>query len=100
VQFEYPPRARIEWVIAGARVVLAVGGLFAIWIDPTTPVKPGTLGFALLTIYAIYSVGLLALVRGPVEFGWGWGLTGHVYDHVAFSIVIFLTAGPTSPFFF
>lgn len=99
MQFEYPPRARIEWVIAGARVVLAVGGLFAIWIDPTTPVKPGTLGYALLTIYAIYSVGILALVKSPVEFGWGWGFAGHAFDLVAFSVFMFLTAGATSPFF-
>jgi signal transduction histidine kinase len=99
VQFEYPPRARIEWVIAGARVVLAVGALFAIWIDPSTSVKPGTLGFALLAIYAVYTVGILALVKGPVEFGRGWGLTGHVFDLIAFSVFIFLTSGETSPFF-
>jgi signal transduction histidine kinase len=99
VQFEYPPRARIEWVIAGARVVLAVGSLFAIWIDPSTPVKPGTLGFTLLALYAVHSLGILALVQRPVEFGWGWGLLGHVVDLVAFSVFIFLTTGATSPFF-
>jgi len=99
VQFEYPPRARIEWVIAGARVVLAVGGLFAIWIDPTTPVKPDTLGFALVAIYTVYSLGILALVQNPVEFGWGWGVAAHAFDLIAFSVFIFFTSGATSPFF-
>jgi signal transduction histidine kinase len=99
VQFEYPPRARIEWVIAGARVVLAVGGLFAIWIDPTTSVKPGTLSFALLIVYTVHSLGILALVQSPVKFGWGWGLTAHAFDLVAFSVFIFLAPGASSPFF-
>ena len=59
---DYPPRARIEWVIAGARVVLAVGALFAIRLDPATPSEYETLTYSLLVAYLIHSAATLALV--------------------------------------
>ena len=96
---DYPPRARIEWVIAGARVVLAVGGLFAIWLDPSTPPKYESLIYALLTIYLVHSLATLALVWKPVEFARMWGLAGHLFDLAFFSVIMALTEGASSPFF-
>ena len=96
---DYPPRARIEWVIAGARVVLAVGSLFAIWLDPSTPSQYETAAYTLLVIYLAHSVATLALVWKPVEFARAWGLAGHIFDLAAFSAIMFMTEGASSPFF-
>jgi signal transduction histidine kinase len=96
---DYPPRARVEWVIAGARVVLAVGGLFAIWLDPSTHSRHESLIYALLVMYLLHSAATLALVWKPLEFARGWGLFGHVFDLAVFSVVMFLTQGTSSPFY-
>lgn len=96
---DYPPRARIEWVIAGARVVLAVGSLLAIWLDPTTPPANEPLTYTLLGIYLLYSVAALALVWKPVEFSRVSGLAGHLFDLTAFVVFMALTEGASSPFF-
>jgi signal transduction histidine kinase len=94
--FDYPPRARIEWVIAGARVVLAFGGLLAAWIDPSA-YEPLT--YWLLSIYVVYSLAVFALARNPVDFARGWGLAGHIVDLLAFSVFMVFTDSVTSPFF-
>jgi signal transduction histidine kinase len=99
LQFEYPPRARIEWVIAGARVVLAFGALLAAWLDPTMPAALDLLTYWLLSIYVVYSLAVFALVRNPVNFARGWGMAGHIFDLAAFAVFVFLTDGSTSPFF-
>ena len=96
---DYPPRARIEWVIAGARVVLAVGALFAVWVDPGPPSPYQALTYALLAMYLIHSVATLALVWKPVEFARGWGLAGHVFDLAAFTVIMAVTEGASSPFY-
>ena len=96
---DYPPRARIEWVIAGARVVLAVGALFAIWLDPATPSEYETLTYALLVAYLVHSAATLALVWKPIGFSRGWALGGHVFDLGIFSIILILTEGTSSPFY-
>ena len=33
-EFSFAPRVRVEWLIAGTRVVLALGGLLAAIVDP------------------------------------------------------------------
>ena len=38
-QLESPPRVRVEWLIAGVRVVLALGTLIALAIDPVPSVR-------------------------------------------------------------
>ena len=96
---DYPPRARIEWVIAGARVVLAVGGLFAIWVHPSPGSPNQALSYALLAMYLFHSLATLALVWKPIEFARAWGLAGHVFDLTVFSAVMFLTDGIASPFY-
>jgi signal transduction histidine kinase len=95
---DYPPRARIEWVTAGARVVLAVGGLFAMWLDPSATTHR-TLTDTLLGLYVGYSLAMLALVWKPIEFARTSGLAAHIVDLVVFSVITSLTQGASSPFF-
>ena len=97
ITLEYPPRVRVEWFLAAARIGLAAGALVAISAD-----GPG-LGFwqvhNLLISYLIYSVGILALVWTPVSFGRSWGIGLHLFDLAAFAALTVLTGGAASPFF-
>ena len=92
-QLKSPPRVRVEWLIAGARVVLAFGTALAIAINP------GGLGRAtayFLGWYSIYSLTLLALVWTPVRFARGWDIIVHVVDMAAFAAWFFLVGGVTN----
>jgi signal transduction histidine kinase len=92
-QLKSPPRVRVEWLIAGARVVLAFGTALAIAINP------GGLGRAaayFLGWYSIYSLTLLALVWTPVRFARGWDIIVHVVDMAAFAAWFFLVDGVTN----
>ena len=72
--------------------VLAVGGLFAIWLDPSTPSKSESATYTLLTMYMIHSLATLLLVWRPKEFTPGWGLAGHAFDLAVFAIIIYALA--------
>lgn len=98
VQFESPPRVRVEWLIAGTRVVLAGGALLAIAVDPLEPARHAFVLY-LLAWYLAYSLGMLALVWAPVRFARGWGLAVHLFDFGAFSLLMMVTQAATSPFF-
>jgi signal transduction histidine kinase len=95
---EYPPRVRVEWLIAISRVLLAAGALLAVAIRPAD--SPGGLTQAYaLGWYLIYSLLVLALVWTPVRFAAGWGLALHGFDLAAFSLFTFYTDAVSSPFF-
>jgi signal transduction histidine kinase len=81
-QLESPPRVRVEWLIAGARVLLAAGTLAAIAL---TPLSPSRVLLYLLGWYLAYSLALLALVWTPVRFARGWDIVVHMVDVLACS---------------
>jgi signal transduction histidine kinase len=95
---EYPPRVRLEWLIATSRIVLAGGALLAVAFSPSDPLSNWSLAYA-LGWYLVYSLLMLALVWTPVRFAQGWGLAQHAFDLAAFSLFNFFTDAPTSPFF-
>src|SRR4051794_2436295 len=95
---EYPPRVRIEWLIAISRVVLAAGALLAIAISPVDPRGGWTQAYA-LGWYLVYSLLVLAMVWTPVRFAHGWDIAQHAFDLAAFSLFSFYTDAVTSPFF-
>ncbi len=95
---EYPPRVRIEWLIASSRVVLAGGALLAVAIGPFGSGDDWRLAYT-TSWYLVYSLGVLALVWTPVRFARGWGLSLHLFDLFAFSLFTFFTEASTSPFF-
>jgi signal transduction histidine kinase len=95
---EYPPRVRIEWLIASSRVVLAGGGLLAVAISPFGPGDDWRLAYTIVW-YLVYSLCVLALVWTPVRFAPAWGLAVHLFDLAAFSLFTLFTGASTSPFF-
>jgi signal transduction histidine kinase len=95
---EYPPRVRIEWLIASSRVVLAVGALLAAAVSPFAPGDDWRLAYT-AGVYFVYSLCMLALVWTPVRFAPAWGLLNQVSDLSAFSLFTFFTDASASPFF-
>ncbi len=96
---QYFPQNRAEFLIAAARLVLASFSLFAICMDPSEPERYAGIAYGLLSGYAIYSLMLVVLVRGMRSPSRHLGLLTHILDLQIFSVFIFLTEGPTSPFF-
>src|SRR6266540_2442009 len=99
LQKSYTPQSRAERVIAGSRVVLAVSTLLTVWLDPSEPSKYAESAFTLTTLYSVYSVVLFVIgwVAAPIPLDWAFGT--HVVDLAMFSVFMFLTEGPASPFF-
>lgn len=95
---EYPPRVRVEWLIASSRSVLAGGALLAVAISPFAPGDDWRLAFT-IGWYFVYSLCVLALVWTPVRFAPAWGLSNHVFDLSIFSLFTFFTSASASPFF-
>ena len=94
----YAPTSRSERLIAAVRVVLAASSLFAVWLDPSEPARHAEVAYALLAAYLAYALGiaLLAwLLDTPLE---RWRLTTHLFDLAFFSLFVYFTSGPGSPF--
>ncbi len=90
---------RTERLIAIGRVVLASFSLLAIWLDPSAPSKYAALAYLTLAAYVLYSLIIVMLVwasRGPLI---RLRLATHITDLLFFSIFMYFTEGPTSPFF-
>src|SRR5437867_9321931 len=91
-------RVHAERPIAATRVLLAISSLFAIWLDPAEPQRYVTATYSLLIVYVAYSVAVL-------PFAWRrhtarhFGLITHLIDIAVFSLLQFVTLGPSSPFF-
>jgi signal transduction histidine kinase len=98
VHTDYPPRVRVEWVIAGARVLLAAGALVGVTVGAPDTV-PYPLVAALLGGYLAYTLTVLGLVWTPVRFGRGWDVAVHTFDFGVFSALMVFTQGAASPFF-
>jgi signal transduction histidine kinase len=92
---EHPPRVRVEWIVAAARVMLATGALVAIGVGA----QHGWLAAYLAAWYLAYSLAILVLVWSPVRFARSWDIGLHVLDLLAFSVLIVATSGASSPFF-
>lgn len=90
---------RSERLIAGGRVILASFSLLAIWLDPSEPAKYAALTYSLLIAYVLYALvsawGMMATPDSLVRLR----LITHIFDLSVFSTLIYLTEGPTSPFF-
>jgi signal transduction histidine kinase len=92
------PRLRPERLIAAGRVVLAVFSLFAVWLDPTEPANYARVAYGLLAAYVVYAAAVVALLWRAEAVSTLWPVVTHVADLVFFSLFIFFTSGPASPF--
>src|SRR5437899_113592 len=90
--------APAERVVAQGRLVLCALSVWAIHLDPTEPARYATTAYGLLIAYFAFSAALVALtilrILGPAT-----RLVIHFVDIAVVSILLFLTDGPTSPFF-
>jgi signal transduction histidine kinase len=87
-----------ERTIATARVLLAISGLFAIWIEPAEPARYVEVTYTLHFIYVLYSIALAAVVWERPNPDW-LPIATHAADIAVFSVFQYLTQAPSSPFF-
>lgn len=95
---QYSPQSRAERLIAAGRVVLSVASLFAVWFDPTEPTKSASIAYSLLVFYVFYSLAVALVVWRADAPSPGQQLFTHAFDFAFFSLFIYFTAGPASPF--
>jgi signal transduction histidine kinase len=93
---ENPPRVRLEWLIATARAVIAIGAFITLVIIPFGRHNLSVLD-GVLSWYVLYSLAVLAMVWAPVKFAAGWDLAVHVVDIISLSLLSFLSVGTPSP---
>lgn len=96
---DYTPHARAERLIAAGRFVLAFFSLVAVYLEPSTPAKYEHSTYTLLVVYTAYALAVVGIAwRSPVPSR-RWRLASHALDIVLFTVFIYLTEGPASPFF-
>jgi signal transduction histidine kinase len=98
-EFQYSRQSRAEFLIAIARLVLAAFSLLAIWLDPSEPRRYEEIAYALLWGYVAYSLLLAMLIvriHGALR---NLPLITQALDLLLFTLFMFFTEGPTSPFF-
>ncbi len=94
----YSPTSRQERLIGAGRVVLAASSLLAVWLDPSEPAKYAQIAYGLLTAYLVYAVVVALAVARAAGVLPAWRLATHAVDLVFFSLFIYFTSGPASPF--
>jgi len=98
MDWQHFPQRRTEFLIATGRLVMATFSLLAILLDPSEPSSYSSIVYTLLTAYVGYSLLLVVVVlrmRAPASY---LRLT-HLVDMILFTLFMFFTEGPTSPFF-
>lgn len=98
-QKQYYPQSRSEHLIALGRMVLAASFLLAAYLDPCDPIEYARLSCRILTGYLTYSLVIgIACWRKPFTHRHLQIFT-HCVDLSVFALLMFITYGPTSPFF-
>lgn len=90
---------RAERLVGLGRITLAASSLFAVWLDPAEPARYSDIAYILLTAYLGYSALVALLVwRWEAASPW-WRVASHAFDLGFFSLFVYFTEGPNSPFF-
>ena len=90
---------RVERVLAIARAYLAVLAAIAIYIDASEPTYSARLTYALLVLFVVWSLALVALTRSLGRASPALTLGLHISDLVWPAVITSFTAGPNSPLF-
>lgn len=98
MQLPFSPRRRAERLIAAGRVVLAGSSLLALWRDPSEPAKYASIAYGLLAAYLAYSVALALQRWRANRSSETAALLEHSFDLLFFSVFMYFTSGPASPF--
>lgn len=93
------PQSRAERLIAGSRLVLAIASLVAIYVDPLEPSRHVAATYSLLAVYTLYAATLALWNSVASGYDARLPLLTHSIDLIFFTIINYLTEGPTSPFF-
>jgi signal transduction histidine kinase len=99
MDLQYSPQGRVECILAISRVILVTFSLLAIWLDPSEPAKYAQITYRLLAGYVIYAVFLALLAWHPDALLVRLRLLTHVVDLLLFSVLMYFTEAPSSPFF-
>jgi len=90
---------RAENLIATGRLALAAFFLIAIWLDPSEPFRYARLTYVFLACYLLYSLVLGVYTWQKHQIGDHLLVVTHSVDLLVFSLLMYLTEGPGSPFF-
>lgn len=97
MDWRYFPQNRVELLIAALRAIFASFSLWAIWLDPSGSYYASHTYHAML-YYVTYSLAVAAVAwRVPYPLKW-FGLITHGVDLAIFTVFMFFTEGPSSPF--
>jgi hypothetical protein len=91
--------SRVERLVAGGRVVLACFSLLAIYLDPSEPAKFEGLTYSLLVLFVLWALSVALWTWPRVTHPLVWKIATHVTDLLFFTVLIYFTEGPISPFF-
>ncbi len=80
-------------------MVLASFFLTAIWLDPSEPSSYARLTYVVLTCFLLYSLVVGVITWRTYNLRNHLQIFTHSIDLITFSILMFLTDGPNSPFF-
>jgi signal transduction histidine kinase len=86
-------------VIALGRLMMASLFLLAIWLDVTQPAKSPAASYALLFGYLAFAAGMVAATWRNWWFDAQSAGPAQAIDMAFFAVIVFLTAGYTSPYF-
>jgi signal transduction histidine kinase len=97
--WRFSPRSRSERVIAVTRGALVLVSLVAVWLDPPEREYLTPTINAVLFAYLAYSVTIILLTWTRPDVVSRIVTATHVIDLGIFSLMYWLTQGPTNPFF-
>lgn len=95
----WSPRSRAERLIALGRLILALVSLAAIYLDPTEPAKFAAQTYFLLAAYSVFAIVAIIITWSSPAAVVRFGVVIHAADLTVYSVLVYLTEGPTSPFF-
>src|SRR5437867_2810894 len=98
MQHLYSPQLRAERLVAWARLTLACFSFAAVWLDPVRLGGYGGPMDAFLASYALYSMGVLAVLcraGAPLPYP----VVRHVVDLIVLSLLLYVSKGVSSPLF-
>lgn len=94
----YSATSRRERVIGFGRIVLSASSLLAVFLDPSEPAKYAQTAYGLLVAYLLYATVVAALVSRAEAIAPWFPRATHAVDLAFFSLFIYFTSGPASPF--
>ncbi len=94
----YSPTSRRERLIGVGRIVLAASSLLAVFLDPSEPAKYADIAYGLLVAYLAYAAVVAVVVSRAEAISPSWPRATHAVDLAFFSLFIYFTSGPASPF--